>query len=67
METNKLLHGKWLVLLLLLPFASTAQTTQRYLVLLRDKANSPYSVSQPEPYLSARAVARRAKQNIAIT
>lgn len=67
MEINKLLHGKWLVLLLLLPFAGTAQTAQRYLVLLRDKANSPYSVSRPESYLSARAVARRARQNIAIT
>lgn len=44
-----------------------AQTAQRYLVVLRDKANSPFSTSRPEQFLSARAVTRRAKQNIALT
>ncbi|MCY7359374.1 MAG: S8 family peptidase [Rudanella sp.] len=45
----------------------TAQTAQRYLVVLRDKASSPYSTSRPEQFLSTRAISRRAKQNIALT
>ena len=44
-----------------------AQTVQRYLVVLRDKASSPFSTSRPEQFLSARAVSRRARQNIALT
>ena len=45
-----------------------AQTVARkYLILLKDKTNSPYSVSKPQEFLSARAVARRVRQNIAIT
>ena len=43
-----------------------AQTAQRYLVVLRDKTASPFSLSRPEQFLSARAVSRRAKQNIAL-
>lgn len=45
---------------------SFAQTTQKYLVLLRDKVNSPYSVNRPEQFLSARSILRRQKQNIAV-
>ncbi|MCF0057353.1 S8 family peptidase [Dyadobacter sp. CY356] len=44
-----------------------AQTNPRYLILFKDKANSPYSISRPTEFLSARAVARRTNQNIAIT
>lgn len=47
--------------------AASAQNTQRYLVVLRDKASSPFSTSRPEQFLSARSVSRRAKQNIALT
>ncbi len=46
---------------------ATAQTAQRYLVVLRDKTASPFSTSRPEQFLSARAISRRAKQNIALT
>ena len=57
----------WLfVLLLLLQTTGFGQTTRKYLVLLRDKANSPYSISRPEQFLSQRAILRRQKQNIAI-
>jgi len=47
--------------------AASGQNTQRYLVVLRDKANSPFSTSRPEQFLSARSVSRRSKQNIALT
>lgn len=57
----------WLVLLLLLSqLNSFGQSTRKYLVLLRDKANTPYSVTKPEQFLSQRAILRRQKQNIAV-
>lgn len=57
----------WFVLVFyLLHLTSFGQTTDKYLVLLRDKANSPYSISRPEQFLSQRAVLRRQKQNIAV-
>jgi serine protease AprX len=37
---------------------------RKYLVLLKDKNNSPYSVSKPTDFLSARSIDRRKKQNI---
>ncbi|QSE96395.1 S8/S53 family peptidase [Fulvivirga lutea] len=39
----------------------------RYVVFFTDKDNSPYSISQPQEFLSAKAIDRRVKQNIAIT
>jgi serine protease AprX len=44
-----------------------AQSNPRYLILFKDKAGSPYSVSRPTEYLSARSIYRRAKQKIQIT
>ncbi len=38
----------------------------RYWVKFTDKNNSPYSIDQPEEYLSARSLARRNKQGIGI-
>ncbi|WP_159452101.1 S8 family serine peptidase [Hymenobacter roseosalivarius] len=38
----------------------------RHLVFFKDKVNSPYSLTQPQAYLSARAITRRTRQNIAI-
>ena len=35
-------------------------------VFLKNKNNSPYSISNPETYLSSRAIQRRKKFNIAI-
>ena len=43
-----------------------AQSSAKYLITLKDKANSPYSVSKPLEFLSQRSVTRRAKQNIAV-
>lgn len=57
--------GLFLVFLLFSPlFAQTAPAT--YWVQFTDKAQTPYSLSAPEQYLSQRALARRQRQNIAI-
>ena len=45
-------------------FLSTAQNY--YFVMLHDKANSPFSLSQPQAFLSERAIARRIKHNCPI-
>ncbi len=39
----------------------------RYLVYFGDKVGTPYSVDQPEAFLSERAITRRINQNIPIT
>jgi serine protease AprX len=44
---------------------SSAQFT-RYVVKLKDKTGTPYSIDDPSKFLSARAIARRTKQHIAI-
>ena len=53
-------------ILLLLVFLTEAQAQSYYWIGFRDKANSTYSVSQPEKFLSARSIQRRIRQNIAI-
>lgn len=47
--------------------ASMAQSYAKYLVLLKDKTGSPYSISKPEAFLSARSITRRTKQGISVT
>ena len=64
MEKNK--TGWFLLLLLLCQLTGFGQVTRKYLVLLRDKANTPYSISRPEQFLSQRSILRRQKQNIAL-
>ena len=51
-------------LILLLPSVLCAQN--RYMVLFTDKDNSPYSVQQPEAFLSQRSLDRREKNNVEI-
>lgn len=48
--------------------SAVAQTTvaRKYLVLLKDKASSPYSINQPNQFLSQRAIQRRQRQGIQI-
>ena len=38
----------------------------RHLVYFRDKTGTPFSVTQPQAFLSARALARRTRQGIAV-
>jgi hypothetical protein len=46
---------------------TTWSQTNRYVVIFKDKAASPYSISNPAAFLSQRAISRREKQGIAIT
>ncbi|MGY3087192.1 serine protease AprX [Hymenobacter sp. UYAg731] len=46
--------------------ASAQGTVRRHLVYFRDKAGTPFSVAQPQAFLSARALARRTRQGIAV-
>ncbi len=56
-----------LVLVLAVSFASTnAKAQSSFWVGLTDKAGSPYSVSRPGEFLSARAIERRTRQGIPI-
>ncbi|MVN75714.1 S8 family serine peptidase [Hymenobacter sp. HMF4947] len=45
---------------------ATAAATRRYFVYFKDKAGTPYALSQPQAFLSARALARRSRQGIAV-
>ncbi|MGV3640123.1 MAG: S8 family serine peptidase [Adhaeribacter sp.] len=52
-------------LLVSLPLAAQSQgSMRRHLVYFKDKANTPYSLDQPQAFLSARALQRREKQKI---
>ena len=55
-----------LILITLLSLSTQAQTFTKYWVRLKDKNGSPYSISNPSAYLSAKSVQRRATQNIAV-
>lgn len=46
---------------------ASAQTHQRYLVLLKDKNGTPYTITQPGAFLSDRAIQRRSTRNIAVS
>lgn len=53
---------------LFLVFVSFGQVAENhYLVYFKDKSSTPYSIYQPEAFLSERAIERRLKQNIPIT
>lgn len=58
---------KRISILLLLLFSLSSYAQDRYMVFFKDKNNSPYSVNQPEQYLSAKAIERRERQQIPIT
>ena len=65
---------KWLILVfasgalgLLGAAPAAAQgTVRRHLVYFRDKAGTPFSVAQPQAFLSARSLARRSRQGITV-
>jgi serine protease AprX len=63
------LGRKFLLILLIVNCSlliAEAQSPAKYLITLKDKSNSPYSVSKPLEFLAQRSVTRRTKQNIAI-
>lgn len=43
-----------------------AQTFTKYWVKFKDKNGSPYTIGNPSAYLSARSIARRTNQGIAV-
>ncbi len=47
-------------------FNNTSAQFTRYIVKLKDKNGTPYSLSNPQAYLSQRAIDRRSRYNIAI-
>ncbi|GAA4023744.1 S8 family serine peptidase [Hymenobacter glaciei] len=65
--TRNFLTGLLLLALGVAAVPAAAQgTVRRHLVYFRDKAGTPFSVAQPQAFLSARAIARRTRQRIAV-
>ena len=60
--------NKIIVLILSLSlFLPEAQSQfSKYIIVLKNKNNTPFSLNNPSVYLSAKAIARREKQNISI-
>ena len=54
-----------LTLLCIVPFFAEAQLN-RYVITFTDKGSNPFSLSDPQAYLSQRAIDRRTRYNIAI-
>lgn len=48
-------------------WSSLATAQNKYFVLFKDKTGTQFSIEQPTEFLSARAIERRAKQNISIS
>ena len=48
------------------PSAFAQNSTYRYLVLFKDRNNSPFSINKPEAFLSSKSIERRKKMNIAL-
>jgi len=48
------------------PTAFAQNSTYRYLVLFKDKNNSPFSINKPDAFLSSKSIERRKKMNIAV-
>ena len=46
--------------------SATQGTVRRHLIYFRDKTGTPFSVSQPQAFLSARSLARRTRQSIPV-
>ena len=61
---------KKFILILIAAFfvvTATAQNVNCYRVYLHDKTNTPYSIDQPEQFLSQRCLDKRARYNIPVT
>ena len=66
MATNKI---KTIILAIIVCFAINslnAQTFTKYWVKFKNKNGSPYSISNPSAFLSAKSIARRTNQGIAV-
>jgi subtilisin family serine protease len=66
MCSNKLIKLFSFLTILFISECSMAQTPTKYWVKFKNKTGSPYSISTPSVYLSAKSITRRATQGIAI-
>ncbi|MBB6610163.1 S8 family serine peptidase [Pontibacter sp. Tf4] len=64
---HRLLLFFFLVLGVGTAFGQQAETPKKYLVYLTDKTGTPYTTENPEQFLSAKAIARRQRQQIPVT
>ena len=55
-----------LLLFILTSYAAEAQTNQ-YFLFFKNKSGTPFSITEPSQFLSARSIERRQKQNISVT
>ncbi|MGF2410950.1 S8 family serine peptidase [Ferruginibacter sp.] len=55
-----------LLFLIITAFANNSFSQTRYIIRLKDKSTSPYSLNNPSVYLTNRAIQRRTKYSIAI-
>ena len=54
------------MLFILLALSLQTMAQDRYIIFLKNKANTPYSINNPQAYLSIKAIARRTAMGIAI-
>ena len=66
MVQNKLVKKIILGSLMSIVFTFAAQAQTKYWVKFKNKTGSPYSISTPSAFLSAKSIARRVNQSIAI-
>jgi serine protease AprX len=56
-----------ILLITIFVFTATSSTAQnRYIITFKNKGGTPHTIASPSTYLSAKAIARRTKYNIAI-
>jgi subtilisin family serine protease len=55
--------NKWVVFFFtsIFSLSAAAQVTNRYVVFLKDKLNSPYSITQPQEFLSTKSIQRNGR------
>ena len=66
MAQNKLRKFLITSLTLLATITAISQTPTKYWVKFKDKVGSPYSISNPSAFLSAKSILRRTNQNISL-
>lgn len=60
-------QSSWLIVILMCWGIAASAQVNRYVVFFRDKNGTPFSISQPEQFLSTKALARRAKNSVSLT
>jgi hypothetical protein len=66
MAQNKYKASLITCLIFIITTTCIAQTPTKYWVKFKDKAGSPYTISNPSTFLSAKSILRRTNQNISL-